>query len=63
MMVPLLQIMCQHVNFLIVVAMTWVITITRSRYQIVHACNVMFSAVNFLPGQVRSPTHPIARLV
>ncbi|CAL5221225.1 g3377 [Coccomyxa viridis] len=49
----LFKIMCQHVNFLIVVAMTWVITITRSRYQIVHACNVMFSAVNFLPGQVR----------
>ena len=47
-----MQIMCQHVNFLIVLAATWVITSVRSRYQIVHACNVMFSAVNFLPGQV-----------
>ena len=35
-----------------VIAMVWVITNDRSRYQMVHACNVMFSAVNFLPGQV-----------
>ena len=47
-----LQVLCQHVNFLSVVVMTWVTTTFRSRYQIVHACNVMFSAVNFLPGQV-----------
>ena len=51
-MVSVLQVMCQHINFLSVTVMTWVITSIRSRYQIVHACNVMFAAVNFLPGQV-----------
>lgn len=53
MTVPALQVMCQHVNFMSVILMTWVLTSFRSRYQIVHACNVMFAAVNFLPGQVR----------
>ena len=51
-MVHTLQVVCQHINFLSVIIMTCVITNARSRYQILHACNVMFAAVNFLPGQV-----------
>ena len=52
MIVMLLQCICQQVNFGTAVFGTWVTTISRQRYQIPHACNTLFSAINFLPGQV-----------
>ena len=59
MIAPLLQVICQHVNFGTTIMCVRVMTNLRSRYQIVHAFNTMFAAVNFLPGQVRLP--PIQR--
>lgn len=35
------------------IMVTWVTTNIGTRYQINHAFNIMFGAVNFLPGQVQ----------
>lgn len=55
MIAPLLQVVCQHINFGTTIMCVRIMTNLRSRYQIIHAFNTMFAAVNFLPGQVRLP--------